>query len=156
MSAHIPINRHSETRSEPSLSAGQRRVRGGINYRDLSFGGDAFFRTPLGRATQTAMDRAVRRILTDLPEERWVPRVAESGVDWVIVNGGENVALRQGQRLWVREEGRRVTDPVTGDVIEQLPGRVVGELEVVEVMPLAARAVLLDGEAKRGHFLEYP
>ncbi len=136
-------------------SAAQRRVRGGINYGELSFGGDAYFRTPLGRATQMAMDRAVTRLLADLPQERWEPRVAEGGVDEVIVNGGENVGLQVGQRFAVREEGRRVTDPVTGDVIERLPGRVVGELEVISVQPTASSAVLLDGRAQRGDFLEF-
>lgn len=136
-------------------SAGQRGLRGGINYGELSFGGDAYFRTPLGRATQMAMDRAVAKLLADLPQERWEPRVAEGGVDGVIVNGGENVGLRAGQRFVVREEGRRVTDPVTGDVIERLPGRVVGELEIIAVHPMASNAVLLDGRAQRGDFLEF-
>lgn len=125
-----------------------------VNYRQIAFGGDAYFRTPLGRATQSAMDRAVKRILKDIPSERWEPRVAEGGPDMVILNGGENVGLRVGQRFLVREEGRRITDPVTGDVLERIPGRVIGEVEIRSLQPLTAHAVLLEGEARRGDFLQ--
>ena len=125
----------------------------GIDYRELSFGGDAYFRTPLGRATQQAMEKAVRRTLAEIPAERWQARVAEAGVDGVIINGGVNVGLQPGQRFDVRPPGRSVTDPITGDVIEHIPGRVAGRLEVREVMPMAAHAVLLDGQAQRGDFL---
>ncbi len=142
----------SAVRSEGSASRGG--FRGGVNYRQIAFGGDAYFRTPLGRATQSAMDRAVRRMLADIPRERWEPRVAEGGPDGVIVNGGENVGLRAGQRFLVREEGRNITDPITGDVIERFPGRVIGEIEVRAVQPMSAHAVLLSGEARRGDFLE--
>ena len=142
----------SAVRSEGT--AAQRRIRGGIRYNELSFGGDAFFRTPLGRATHTAMERAVQQILRDLPQERWEPRVAESGVDWVVINGGVNVGVMAGQRFAVREEGRRITDPLTGEVIERVPGRAVGTLEIHTVQPLSARGTLIEGNASRGDFLE--
>ncbi len=142
----------SAVRTEGSASRGG--FGAAVDYRDLSFGGDAYFRTPLGRATQSAMERAVRRILSDIPRERWEPRVAEGGPDTVIVNGGDNVGLRPGQRFLVREEGRSITDPTTGDVIEQLPGRIVGELEIHTVHPVSAHATLVEGRAQRGDFLQ--
>ena len=142
----------SAVRSEGASSGGG--VRGQITYTDFAFGGDAFFRTPLGRATQQAIDRAARQILAEIPREPWDPRVAESGVDRVIINGGENVGLRPGDRFYVRVTGRRVTDPVTGDAIETVPGRVVGIVEVRTVHPLSSHAILLEGEARRGYLLE--
>lgn len=142
----------SAVRTEGSATSGG--LRAAVDYRDFTFGGDAFFRTPLGRATQTAMNRAVRRVLRDIPRERWEPRVAEGGHDRVVVNGGENVGLRVGQRFVVREEGRRITDPITGDVLERVPGRAIGELEIRVVHPVSAHAVLLEGKARRGDFLQ--
>ncbi len=142
----------SAVRTEGSASHGG--FGGEVNYRQVPFGGDAFFRTPLGRATQTAMDRAVRQVLRDIPRERWEPRVAEGGHDMVVVNGGENVGLRVGQRFVVREEGRRITDPITGDVIERMPGRVIGHVKIRAVHPVSAHAVLLEGKASRGDFLQ--
>ena len=142
----------STVRTEGTAARGG--LRGGVNYKQVAFGGDAYFRTPLGRATQTAMERAVRDIVQDLPREYWQPRVAEGGVDTIIVNGGNNVGLQGGQRFLVREEGRSVTDPVTGDVLERIPGRVIGELEIVTVQEASSHARLLDGKARRGDFLE--
>lgn len=135
-------------------SARQGGLAGAINYKQVSFGGDAYFRTPLGKATQQAMNRAVRRVLTDLPRERWEPRVAEAGVDYIIINGGQNVGVRLGQRFAVREPGRRITDPITGEVIEHMPGRVVGTLEVHTVQPASSHATLVDGKAQRGDLLQ--
>lgn len=125
-----------------------------INYSKLAFGGDAFYRTPLGRATQVAVRKAVRQILRALPSAAWQPCVAEAGPDYVIVNGGENVGLQPGVVFVVREPGRAVTDPVTGQVIERLPGRVVGRVRVAQVKATAAHAVLLEGTARRGDVLE--
>jgi curli biogenesis system outer membrane secretion channel CsgG len=142
----------SAVRTEGAAAAGG--FRGGVNYANVSFGGDAYFRTPLGRATQAAMGRAVDALLEDIPVEYWEPRVAEGGPGTVVVNGGEDVGLRVGQRFQVREQGRQITDPITGEVIERLPGRVLGTVEIHTVLARSSHALLLDGEASRGDYLE--
>jgi curli biogenesis system outer membrane secretion channel CsgG len=142
----------SSVKSDASVGAGGM----GGDYADskMAFGGDAFFRTPLGRATEKAMTRAVRRIIVDLPLETWKPRVAEAGLDMVVINGGENVGVKNGDLFLVREHGREITDPVTGNVLETVPGRVVSRVEVREVKPLSARAIILEGKVARGQILE--
>lgn len=142
----------SAVRTEGTASSGGFSAH--VDYKKVTFGGDAYFRTPLGRATRTAMERAVAQILGDIPRDRWRPRVAESGINRVIINGGENVGVKVGQRFKVRREGRIVTDPITGDVLERVPGAVVGTLEIKQVGPVSAHADLVDGEASRGDFLE--
>ena len=127
---------------------------GRVDYRQVSFGGDAFFRTPLGKATESAIARAVRRIVAELPPQTWQPRVAEADGRQVIVNGGRNVGLRKGAVFAVRESPRMVTDPVTGNPIETVPGRVTGRIKVQEVLDTAAHADLLEGQARRGDCLE--
>ena len=117
------------------------------------FGGDAFFRTPLGRASQAAVSRAVKNILKSLPPVYWEPRIAEAGPDSVVINGGANVRLRLGDVFLVREAGREITDPVTGNVIEITEGKVVGKIQVRQVNPASAHAVLLEGSAQRGNTL---
>jgi curli biogenesis system outer membrane secretion channel CsgG len=125
-----------------------------VNYKTLSFGGDAFFRTPLGRATRAVVAKTVTRLLRDLPEEPWQPRVAEGGMDEVVINGGANVRVRVGDVFRVREEPREVTDPATGRVIEKTPGKTVARIRVTDVKPESAHAVVLDGAAARGQVLE--
>jgi len=142
----------SAVRTEGTASAGGFGM--GVNYKLVSFGGDAYFRTPLGRATAMAMGRAVDKVLEDIPKEYWEPRVAEGGPDLVIVNGGDNVGLKAGDRFLVRGAGRDITDPITGQVIERVPGPPVGRVEVKTVMPGSAHALLLEGKATRGDILE--
>jgi len=125
-----------------------------VNYRTLSFGGETFFRTPLGRATVAAVRRAVRRLLNRLPPRYWQPMVAEAGPDWVVINGGRNVGIRVGDAFRVREIGRVITDPLTGEVIERIPGRETGKVTVSQVLPASAHARLEEGYARRGFFLE--
>ncbi len=142
----------SSVKAEKRVSSGGGSVE--AKYRGLSFGGDAFFRTPLGRATEAVMARAVTRLLRDLPVEYWQPRVAEGGADEVILNGGANVRVRVGDEFRVRDAGREVTDPVTGNVIEQVPGKTVGRVRVSRVNPESAHAIVLEGAPERGQVLE--
>lgn len=127
-----------------------------VDYRTVSFGGDAFAQTPLGRATEAALRDAVREILRNLPERPFELAVAESSAQHVIVNGGTNAGLRAGDILQVRRPGRVITDPFTGDPLETYPGPVYGKLEVYQVNPLTAYAHLLEGNASRGDRVEFP
>jgi curli biogenesis system outer membrane secretion channel CsgG len=142
----------SSVKTDGDVSAGG--VGAGVNYKGVSFGGDAFFRTPLGRATEKAIATAVKRVLHDLPAQPWQARVAEVSVDAVIINGGRNCGVRVGDRFVVRDAPREVTDPVTGNPIETIPGRAIGKIEVREVNDESAHAILLQGVAHRGDHLE--
>lgn len=142
----------SSVQAEGDVSAGGLGVT--INYKQVSFGGDAFFRTPLGKATDRAMARAVKRILYELPSRPWEPRVAEVDGKEVVINGGEDVDLEEGDVFLVRESPRPVTDPVTGNVIDVKPGKVTGRISVSTVKETAAYGVLVDGTARRGDLLE--
>ena len=127
---------------------------GRVDYKDVSFGGDSFFRTPLGRATEEAIDEAVDAILEVLPGRPWEPLVADVQGRQVILNGGQNVHLQPGAQFLVREAAREVTDPATGNVIEQIAGRVLGRVQVDNVLETSAHGVLLEGAAQRGDRLE--
>jgi curli biogenesis system outer membrane secretion channel CsgG len=129
-----------------------------ITYKRVTFGGDSFFRTPLGKATERALDRAVSKLLDTLPIDYWAPRVAEvldlrEGTK-VIINGGANAGLKEGDEFFVRDLPGRVTDPITGNVIERPAGDVLGRLRVTAVLPQSAHAKILQGLASRGHILE--
>ena len=142
----------SSVQAEGDVSAGGLGVT--VNYKQMNFGGDAFFRTPLGKATDRAMARAVKRILYELPSRPWEPRVAEVDGKDVVINGGQDVDLEEGDVFLVRESPRPVTDPVTGNVIDVKPGKVTGRISVSMVKEAAAYGVLEDGTARRGDLLE--
>lgn len=142
----------SSVQAEGDVSAGGLGV--GINYRQLSFGGDAFFRTPLGKATERAMERAVKRILYEVPPRPWEPRVAWVDGTQVAVNGGADVRLKPGAQFVVRGAPEPLTDPVTGNTIDVKPGKVLGRIRVQTIKDTASYGVLEEGTARRGDLLE--
>lgn len=140
---------------ETSGSVGSFGLGGTVTYKDYTFGSDAFFRTPLGKACTQAMKKAIADIEDAIPLQPWSPRVAEVSSDGhVIVSGGKNVGMEAGTVYTVLGEPHRVTDPSTGNVIETLPGDPKGRIQIREVRALASHGQILSGTAVRGDDLE--
>lgn len=139
-------------------SYGQARAREagiGAQYQGVSFGGDAFYRTPLGTATRTAIRRGVRALVAHVPRRYWSPMIADVSDGRIIVNGGADAGYREGQVFIVRDDAAGVTDPATGDVIAYLPGKEVGRLRITKVFRTVAFAEAVSGRGfRRGQCLE--
>ena len=139
-------------------SAGLARARSAYveaQYQGVHFGGDAFFRTPLGSATRDAIEDGVRRVTRDMPRQYWMPMIAEVDATRIVVNGGLDRGYREGQMYVVREPSQPVTDPATGDVIEWLPGRQIGAIRIVQAGPKLAVGQAVSGSGfQRGQCLE--
>ena len=116
------------------------------DYDNIAFGGDRFFRTPLGIATSNAIRRGVRGIVKKVPHVFWEPMIAavsQKGI--IILNGGSDRGLREGVVYDVRGEGQAVTDPTTGDLLSVIPGTVVGAIRVTQVGAKIAYAEVVKG-----------
>lgn len=125
------------------------------SYKDVQFGGNKFFKTPLGVATAGAIRRGLKGIVEKVPQQFWSPMIADINPNQIILNGGKDRGLATHQFYRVRAKGTRVTDPVTGDLLEVLPGKVVGVLRVVEVRDRVAGAEVISGHGfARGQLLE--
>ena len=72
----------------------------------------------------------------------------------MIINGGVNYGVQTGAVFNVREAGRTITDPTTGNAIDYIEGSVVGQVRITQVRPQAADGVIIGGKAKRGDFME--
>lgn len=127
---------------------------GSVKYNSVAFGGDSYFRTPLGRATEQAIEKAVKRILVDLPAREWEPRIAEIREQTAFINGGTKVGIKPGQIYIIREAGRPITDPATGNVLDMVPGAILGKLVVTAVTKNSSQATISEGRAERGDYLE--
>lgn len=117
---------------EESVKAGDTQVQAA--YKNVAFGGSVFHRTPLGRVTAKAIDRAIRKISHVVAVRPWQPRVAQlSPAGEVILNGGRNRDVEVGTEYEVFELGKPIVDPETGDIIGESRGRCVGRVRVVAV-----------------------
>ena len=114
-------------------SAWARKAYAKGEYGNVDFGGKAFFNTPLGSATASAIRKGVRALAKKVPRLYWEPVIADVIGGSVVLNGGKNRDLKVGDEYTVCGEGRRVTDPVTGDVLTVMPGRNIGRLRIIRV-----------------------
>lgn len=117
-------------------------------YKSVAFGGEAFFKTPLGAATVEAIRHGVGMIATTVPRVHWEARLADlaEGGTGVVVNGGADRGLKPGQLFDVHTDGQRITDPVTGDLLGVRPGRIVGRVRITTVMEAMALAEVVGGD----------
>jgi curli biogenesis system outer membrane secretion channel CsgG len=126
-------------------------------YKGVTFGGDIFFKTPLGKATLVAIRSGVRQIVRDMPRTLWRPMVCGTREGYVLLNGGTDRKFRQGALYTVRAPAEPVTDPSTGDVLAFVPGRTIGTLRVVRVDETLTFATPVQGSGfARGQWLTAP
>lgn len=118
-------------------------------YRDISFGGKAFYRTPLGHATEEAIWKALHWMVEQVAAKEWHPLIAKVEESQVFLNGGSDRGMIVGEELEVREPGEPIIDPATGDILGHADERVVGRLRVTDVKERFAVAEIIDGSDYR-------
>lgn len=84
------------------------------NIQGVSFGSEAFNKTPLGQATREAIYKAVMFIIQEMELVSWTGRVIQVKDGHVYVNAGSNVNLKPGARLAAYVKGEDLIDPATG------------------------------------------
>jgi len=123
-------------------------------YKNIAFGGDAFFKTPLGTATARAIRQGMQGILKKMPRRQWEPMIASVAGGQIVLNGGRDRRFRAGTLYAIRAEGRPVTDPSTGDLLSMIPGPVLGTIRVIRVEKSISYAeVVRGGGFERGQRL---
>lgn len=125
-----------------------------FNYQEVAFGGESFFKTPIGKATEEAIEKAVYHIVNSIPYSIWEPRIAEVNGDTGIINGGENVGLKVGDIFNTFETGANITDPTTGNVIAKKRGKNSGKVMITKVRENSSDIKIISGKPSRGDFLE--
>ena len=142
----------ASVQSAGDASAGSAYLEAG--YSDIGFGGDAFFRTPLGHATRDAIRDALHKIIDSIDYDYWRPTIAAVSPERIVVSGGASRGIRLGDVFDVRETPRTITDPQTGDVITELAGEIVGTIRITSVEEEAAFAEVVEGDGfQRGQRL---
>lgn len=118
-------------------------------YHDIAFGGEAFYRTPLGHATRDAIWQALHWLVDQVASAEWHPLIARIEGSGIYLNGGSDRGVRVGELLEVREAGEPIVDPASGDILGQVGERTVGRLRVVNVAERFAIAEVVSGEGFR-------
>ena len=104
----------------------------GLNFRGVGFETDDFKRTPLGKATQIAIDKAVEFIAKEARKVPFQARVIKVTPNTVIISAGERNSITPGTTFTVMSVGEELSDPFTGELLgyEQ---NAIGQVKVSKV-----------------------
>lgn len=118
----------------------------GIAYteKDFKFGTSAFAKTPLGQATQEAIDKAVVFICQRMESVPWEGRVIEAKGSDIYINAGEQQGIAVGDCFVVFHEGEGMIDPSTGLQLGAAR-KETGAIEVAELQPKFSIAKVIRG-----------
>lgn len=117
----------------------------GFEEGDWGFNQSGFSKTPLGKATQIAIDNAVDYISHRMMSVPWEGKVVTMlGDGTVIINSGETSGVSVGDRFAVFRKGQEFVDPDTGMVLGS-ETKQVGMIEVISVEEKFSKATSISG-----------
>ncbi|MEK7286363.1 MAG: CsgG/HfaB family protein [Nitrospirota bacterium] len=124
------------------------------NAKLLTFGGDAFHKTPLGKATRDVIRDALTFTLgiisNQLESYDWLGKVIHQEDSLFYVNVGVGSGVRVGDSLSVFSIKKTLTDPETNQVVG-IVEEPVGDLTVVSISEKFAKAKIKDTTIPHPH-----
>ncbi|MEI6564213.1 MAG: CsgG/HfaB family protein [bacterium] len=123
-------------------------------YKGITFGGEVFFATPLGKATARAIEGGVQQIVQDMPQNPWRPMISCIRDDVILINGGKDRGFKVDAEYVARGPAEPVTDPATGDTLTFVPGPKIGAIRIFQVDDKVSFARGIQGRGfNRGQWL---
>jgi curli biogenesis system outer membrane secretion channel CsgG len=121
----------------------------------VTFGSDAFQKTPLGEATREAIHKAVLFIIKEMQAVPWIGRVIQVKGGDVYVNAGTNVNLKPGVKLMAFVKGEDLIDPATGLNLGS-KDTLIGTVTLTEIQDrFSIGAFAGNGALKRGDIVKF-
>ena len=111
---------------------------------DFDFFQSGYSKTPIGEATQIAIDRAVEYVIRRMCDIPWEGKVVTVRDNEVIINAGSNAGIETGDRFSVFHQGREFVDPDTGVSLGSELSK-IGQIEAVNVQDKYTKAVPVSG-----------
>ena len=127
---------------------GEARAKGvkfGVEKGGVDFGTEDFKKTPLGEATQIAIDKAVIEIAQKLAEVPFEGRIIKIEGDTIYTNVGARNGVAAGAVLQVSSPGEELLDPVTGENLGSEKGFEVGTIKIDSIEEKFSKASAQSG-----------
>lgn len=122
-------------------------------YQGIGFGGKAFYRTPLGKATQEVINKGLVAIGETIANNQWYPSVIKTAENKLYLSGGIDRKIEIGTEWAAYIPGEVLIDPATGDTLGQADGVLSGKIIVGDVFDRYSVAEILEGQFQRGQKL---
>ncbi len=127
-----------------------------LGYSSSDFGGDlgGFRKTPLGEATQEAIDEAVQRIASRLKSVPWQGKLIKATPSKVYINSGSKGGMDDGMEFDVYRPGEELVDPDTGMTLGAETEK-IGRVKVTSVKEKYSIGKIVSGsDMQRGDLLQ--
>ncbi len=122
---------------------------------DWAIGTSTFQATPMGKATQAAIDRAVYFIVMRMQNVPWEGRIVKAEGPVIYLNCGINSGIKVGDSFDVYKKGEELIDPGTGISLGSEVSK-IGRVQVVETQDRFSKATIVSGTGfKRGNIIRF-
>ncbi len=127
----------------------------GVDIGGVDFGTEGFSKTPLGKATQIAIDNAVAYIAGKLKNVPYQGRVIKVSGDDIYINAGQRNGCAVGDTFTVFSVGEALVDPDTGEKLgsEEKKKGVIKVYDVQEKFAKAKAEGKLEPAAAQGDII---
>jgi curli biogenesis system outer membrane secretion channel CsgG len=127
----------------------------GYSESDWAVGTSTFKSTPLGEATQQAIDNAVYFIIMHMQDVPWQGQIVTVKGSTVYLNCGANSGVKIGDSFNVYRPGEELIDPETGISLGS-ETTMIGRVQVVEVEDKFSKATVVSGAGfERGSIIRF-
>jgi len=128
----------------------------GLDLSGIGFGTDSFKKTPIGKATQIAIDNAVAFIAEKMRNIPFTARVIKVSSSGVYVSAGKRSNANTGDIFTVYSVGEELIDPDTGEVLGSEEEE-IGQIRIVKVKEKYSVATIVSGCSgiKKGDIIRY-
>ena len=110
----------------------------------MTFGGNAFKSSPLGKACEQAIQDAINQIAVAMDTVSWSAQVLSSDTGQIYIDAGAIQNVQVGEIFKVYHKGKVLTDPATGAVIDVIEDP-VGSITIVSVRDKTSAGVVSAG-----------
>lgn len=128
----------------------------GIDLSGVGFGTDSFKKTPIGKATQIAIDNAVAFIVQRMKDVPFSARVIKVSSRGIYISAGKRSGAAVGDTFKVYSVGEELIDPDTGEVLGSEEEE-IGQVKIMKVKEKYSLASVINGcnGIKKGDIVRY-
>lgn len=126
---------------------------GSVDVGAVSFGGDAFHKTALGKAVQKVIDKCVDIIASKMKDIPFKADIIKVDGPEVLIAAGKQSGVSSGDTFTSYSEGEELVDPDTGALLGH-DEKKIGTIQVFEVHDKFSKARVVSGTGyKRGQIV---
>lgn len=127
----------------------------GLDFKQISVGGDKFYKTPMGQATRVALNDAVFYVIKGTRQVPWQGQIVSTRGQNIFINAGVDAGIKVGDVLKVSAVAEELVDPESGVTLGKVESQ-LGRIEVRAVQEKFAIAAALENfDTRRGDIIRY-